>query len=94
MGKPLTQQEQAALLEKVAKLEGTIENMRKAGNRPIAFKVSQKGALSMYGMGRWPVTLYKSQWLRVIEAIPHLRKAIDEFGDQLLEKGEKSDAKA
>jgi hypothetical protein len=32
----------------------------------ISLKVSQKGAVSLYGMGRFPVTLYKEQWLRIL----------------------------
>lgn len=38
----------------------------------IGFKVSEKGALSVYGLGRFPVTLYKGQWTRLIAALPAL----------------------
>jgi len=41
--------------------------------KAIGFKVSEKGALSVYGLGRFPVTLYKGQWIRLIEALPSLQ---------------------
>ena len=41
--------------------------------KPIGFKVSEKGALSVYGLGRFPVTLYKGQWERLIQALPSLQ---------------------
>lgn len=47
----------------------------KATEKPITMKVSEKGALSVYGLGHWPVTLYKSQWVRLIAEV----KAIDAF---------------
>lgn len=34
---------------------------------PITFKVSEKGAVSVYGLGRFPVTLYKDQWEAIFE---------------------------
>lgn len=40
---------------------------------PITLKVSEKGALSIYGMGRFPVTLYKEQWLKVLEMADEIR---------------------
>jgi hypothetical protein len=39
----------------------------------IRFKVSEKGGLSVYGLGRFPVTLYRSQWERVIENLDGLK---------------------
>ena len=41
------------------------QNKKKSGG--IFFKVSQKGAVSVYGLGRFPVTLYKEQWDRLLE---------------------------
>jgi len=43
--------------------------------KALTFKVGEKGGVSVYGMGRFPVTLYYSQWKRLIEATPKL----DEF---------------
>jgi len=39
-------------------------------------KVSEKGALSIYGMGRFPVTLYKEQWLRLLDMSEDIRAFI------------------
>jgi hypothetical protein len=56
--------ENEALKAKLAAMEA----MLTAASRPraITMKVSEKGALSVYGMGRWPVTLYRSQWERLL----------------------------
>lgn len=57
----------------------------------INFKVSAKGAVSVYGLGRFPVTLYREQWLRLLEKTDDLRKFMDEHADDLRSK---SDAQA
>jgi hypothetical protein len=48
------------------RLRAANESLKKAGRGKLAMKVSEKGALSVYGMGRFPVTLYKEQWLRLL----------------------------
>lgn len=45
--------------------------------RKLTLKVSEKGAVSLYGMGRFPVTLYASQWDRLIENIDEVKAFID-----------------
>ncbi len=42
----------------------------------ITMKVSDKGALSIYGMGRFPVTLYKEQWLKLMDMADQIRAFI------------------
>ena len=49
-------------------------------------KVSEKGALSLYGMGRFPVTLYKEQWLKLLEVSEDIRKFIKENDSRLKTK--------
>lgn len=49
----------------------------------ISYKVSQKGALSVYGLGRFPVTLYKGQWTRLLEKKDEILEFIQENDDQL-----------
>lgn len=49
----------------------------------LTLKVSAKGAVSIYGFGKWPVTLYKSQWERLIESVDEV-KAFIEANDGLL----------
>jgi len=48
-----------------------------AGQRKLSLKVSEKGAVSLYGMGRFPVTLYAGQWERVIENVDTIKAFID-----------------
>jgi hypothetical protein len=52
----------------------------------ISFKVSPKGGLSVYGLGRFPVTLYKSQWTRLIAAVPAISSFIAANDAALSEK--------
>jgi hypothetical protein len=56
--------------------EQLIEQLLAAQSAPprkITCKVSEKGALSVYGLGRFPVTLYSGQWERLIEAVPTIQ---------------------
>lgn len=58
------------------RLRAENESLKKAGSRGISLKVSQKGAVSLYGMGRFPVTLYKEQWLKILERSDVLKSFI------------------
>jgi hypothetical protein len=49
-------------------------------------KVSEKGAVSVYGMGRFPVTLYKEQWLRLLDMSAEIRAFIAAKKAQLKKK--------
>ncbi|WP_433970727.1 hypothetical protein [Tunturiibacter lichenicola] len=65
-------------------LKAEIERLRaendklknKSGGRGLSLKVSEKGGLSLYGMGRFPVTLYKEQWRKIIEMAPEIEAFI------------------
>ncbi len=54
----------------------------------LTFKVSTKGALSIYGMGRFPITLYKEQWQRILGLSAELNEFIKANDELLKEKGE------
>jgi len=54
------------------------EALKKGALEGIRMKVSEKGALSVYGMGRFPVTLYKEQWLKLLNMSDEIRKFIVE----------------
>lgn len=57
---------------------------RKAGAAvPLTFKVSAKGAVSVYGLGRFPVTLYQEQWARLLDVANDLRAFIKEHAAEL-----------
>ena len=63
------------LLARIADLE------RQAGQKKsgaVSFKVSDKGAVSVYGMGRFPVTLYYEQWVRLLDQTADLRAFLEE----------------
>ena len=52
------------------------EALKKGASTGITMKVSEKGALSVYGMGRFPVTLYKEQWLKLLDMSDDIRTFI------------------
>lgn len=52
-----------------------LESRNKPGT--LQFKVSEKGGVSVYGLGRFPVTLYYEQWLRLLEKAQDLREFLD-----------------
>jgi hypothetical protein len=56
-------QEMQAEWERLRAENAQLKNKDKGG---LTLKVSEKGAVSLYGMGRFPVTLYKEQWLRIL----------------------------
>ena len=52
----------------------------------LSLKVSEKGAVSLYGMGRFPVTLYKERWLRILASAPEIEAFIRENDSKLKTK--------
>ena len=58
----------------------------KSKDKGLTLKVSEKGGLSLYGMGRFPVTLYKEQWLRILASAPEIEAFIRENDSKLKTK--------
>ena len=54
-----------------------------AEKRGITFKVSEKGAVSVYGLGRFPVTLYQEQWEKLLNEADNIRGFIAENKSRL-----------
>jgi len=54
----------------------------------LEFRVSEKGAVSVYGLGRFPVTLYYEQWVRLLDSADKLREFIEENKSKLKPKGQ------
>ena len=50
--------------------------LKKGAATGIRMKVGEKGAVSIYGMGRFPVTLYKEQWLKLLNMSDEIRAFI------------------
>ncbi len=71
----------AELKAKIEALEGKLAVANKP--RALSLKISAKGGLSLYGLQRFPVTLYKEQWLRVVEQAGAIKAFIAE-NDALL----------
>ena len=72
------------LKAKLAELEKQV-GTRKRGS--IDFKVSEKGGVSVYGLGRFPVTLYYEQWTRLLDQADDLRAFLEENKSRLKLKG-------
>ena len=49
------------------------EALKKGAARGVSLKVSEKGGLSVYGLGRFPVTLYKEQWIKLLDMSDEIR---------------------
>ncbi len=67
-------------------LEALRKEKSKTGKKGLYLQVSQKGAVSLYGMGRFPVTLYKEQWLKVIAHMEIIQQFISEHESELKTK--------
>ena len=70
----------------LARLKAENERLKRQQASPLSLKVSQKGALSVYGLGRFPVTLYKEQWTRLLENMEDIRAFLDEHDGELKTK--------
>lgn len=84
----ILQDQTAALAAQIAKLQAENEALKaKALSRQtITLKVSAKGAVSVYGMGKWPVTLYGEQWLKLLAKADDIREFIVDHDDELSHK--------
>ena len=60
--------------------------LKRGASSGIRMKVSEKGAVSVYGMGRFPVTLYKEQWLKLLDMAAEIRAFIAANDSQLKAK--------
>jgi hypothetical protein len=73
------------LKAKVAELEKQ-GGAKRSGS--LEFRVSEKGGVSVYGLGRFPVTLYYEQWVRLLEASEGLKKFLEDNKSHLKLKGQ------
>ncbi len=65
------------LKARLAELEGK----RRTGS--LDFRVGEKGGVSVYGLGRFPVTLYYEQWIRLLDVADKLREFLEENKSRL-----------
>ena len=81
------EQSDKGLQEEVARLRAENEALKARSRRGVTLKVSEKGGVSVYGLGRFPVTLYKEQWTKLLDLAEDIRTFIRENDAQLKTKG-------
>ena len=76
------------LKAEVARLQAENERLKNQRGRSVSLKVSEKGGVSVYGLGRFPVTLYKEQWTKLLDMAEEIRGFLKENDARLKSKGE------
>jgi hypothetical protein len=74
------------LKTELEKLRAENEALKRSSSKGLSLRVSEKGAVSVYGLGRFPVTLYKEQWLRLLDMAEDIRGFIQQNEAQLKSK--------
>jgi hypothetical protein len=74
------------LKAEVERLRAENEKLKSQSTRGISLKVSEKGGVSVYGLGRFPVTLYKEQWTKLLGMADDIRAFIRENESRLKSK--------
>jgi hypothetical protein len=74
------------LKRELERLRAENERLKKGSSKGLSLKVSEKGGVSVYGLGRFPVTLYKEQWKKLLDMSDEIRSFIDENDSQLKAK--------
>jgi hypothetical protein len=82
-GNMSTDEEMKAELER---LRAENEALKKGKEKGLTLKISEKGGLSVYGLGRFPVTLYKEQWTRLLDMADEIRTFIEANASKLKTK--------
>jgi len=74
------------LKKELERLRAENERLKKGGTKGLSLKVSEKGGVSVYGLGRFPVTLYKEQWKKLLDMSEEIRNFIEANDSQLKSK--------
>lgn len=75
------------LLAELERLKAENAELKKRQSLGTRIKVSEKGAVSVYGLGRFPITLYKDQWQKLFAMQDEIKAFIIENNDQLKSRG-------
>ena len=70
----------------LARLKAENERLKASQSRGMSLKVSEKGGLSVYGLGRFPVTLYKEQWIKLLAMADDIRAFLKDNDAKLKSK--------
>ena len=73
-------------MNELERLRSENEALKRTLSRGLSLKISEKGGLSVYGLGRFPVTLYKEQWIRLLDLADEIRAFIKANEKQLKAK--------
>jgi len=76
------------LKAELERLKAENEKLKSQRSRSVSLKVSEKGGVSVYGLGRFPVTLYKEQWAKLLAMADEIREFIKENESSLTAKPE------
>ena len=74
------------LKAELERLKAENEQLKNQRGRSVSLKVSEKGGLSVYGLGRFPVTLYKEQWTKLLAMADEIRTFMKENDSKLKTK--------
>jgi len=74
------------LKAELERLKAENEQLKSQRGRSVSLKVSEKGGVSLYGLGRFPVTLYKEQWTQLLAMADEIRAFIKENEPKLKTK--------
>jgi hypothetical protein len=77
---------EAEMKAELERLRTENAKLKSKDSAALSLKVSEKGAVSLYGMGRFPVTLYKEQWLRILASAAEIEAFIRENDSKLKTK--------
>jgi hypothetical protein len=82
----MSSKEPEDLRSEIERLRAENERLKKGTARGISLKVSEKGGVSVYGLGRFPVTLYKEQWKKLLDMSDEIRNFMEANDSQLKAK--------
>ena len=75
------------LRAELERLKAENERLKSQRGRSVSLKVSEKGGVSVYGLGRFPVTLYKEQWVKLLDLSDEIREFLKAHDAELKTKG-------
>lgn len=75
------------LRAELERLRSENASLKKSSVKGVSMKVSEKGGLSVYGLGRFPITLYKEQWVKLLDLSDDIRAFVKAHDSELKTKG-------
>ena len=82
----MSSQDPDDLKNELERLRAENERLKKGSSKGMSLKVSEKGGVSVYGLGRFPVTLYKEQWKKLLDMSDEIRNFIEVNDNKLKSK--------